>query len=237
MTIEWLVVPIIFVAIFVQSIAGFGSGLIAMPFLIGLLGLDTAAPAFALIAQTGGLMIFLRYRSEWNLREIWRVLLAAVICIPLGVWGVDLIDERLVKIILGIVTLGYALYKLLGLDVPEITNKRWGFGFGMASGLLSGAYNTGGPPLVIYGTSQRWRADKFRANITSIFFPGGVILITSHMLAGNMTRPVLVHYGVMLPAVISAMLLGFFLDRYINQEQFRTGVLVLLVVIGVTLIV
>lgn len=230
-----LTIPVVFFALFTQSLAGFGAGLIAMPLLIGLVGLDTAVPMFALLAQTSGLLLILRYRQELDFSTVWRLLLMSIIAVPIGVWLAGVVDEDLAKFILGAITIGYAVYTLLGLTVPRMS-QRWAFGFGFLSGLMGGGYNMGGPPLVIYGTSQRWPPGEFRSNISSIFFPTGFVTIASHFSQGNITSEVLQYYALLLPFLLTAMSLGFYLDRYIKPEPFRRGVLVLLILLGVSLI-
>jgi len=231
-----LTIPVILFAMFTQSLAGFGAGLIAMPLLIALLGLDIATPTFALLAQTGGLLLLLRYRQEMNFDTVWRLLLMSLIGVPIGVWlSTGVLEEDLAKFILGCITISYAVYTLLGLTVPKMP-KRWAFGFGLGAGLLGGGYNMGGPPLVIFGTSQRWGPGEFRSNIASIFFPTGFITIASHYFQGNITSEVLQYYVLLVPFVVVAMFTGFFMDRFINPQIFRRGVLLLLVVLGLSLI-
>jgi len=230
-----LVIPVIFLAMFTQSLAGFGAGLVAMPMLIALIGLESAVPAFALTAQTGGLLLMLRYRDEWKLGSVWRLLLMSLLGVVIGIWGSGFVDEGLAKSVLGLFTISYAVYSLLGLHVPAVP-RRWGYGFGLVSGLLSGAYNMGGPPLVIFGSSQRWGPGEFKSNISSVFFPTGIMAITTHFAAGNITTEVLQYYGLMAPTLLVAMSLGFMLDRYIKTEQFRKVVQVLLVILGISLL-
>jgi len=206
-----------------------------MPLLIALIGLETATPAFAMLAQTGGLLLMLRYREELNFSTVWRLLLMSFIGVPLGVWLSGVVAEDFAKFVLGCVTIGYALYTLFGLSVPRLS-QRWAFGFGFGSGLLGGGYNMGGPPLVIFGTSQRWKPGEFRSNISSVFFPTGFITIMTHFTMGNITTEVLQYYLLLLPFLLLAMFAGFYLDRFIQPEAFRRGVLVLLVVLGMSLI-
>lgn len=231
----WLVVPIMFFAVFVQALAGFGSGLIAMPLLIAVLGLDVAAPAFALTMQIMGVMMMWRYRNSFDWSEVWRVSVAGLVMIPIGIWGAGQISETIVMVLLGIFLIGYSLFSLSGASIPMLHYKS-GFGFGAVSGLLHGAYNTGGPPLVMYGTSQRWHPAKFKVNIASLFFINGIWVIIVHWLSGNITQPVLQNTALMLPTMAIGMILGVSLDRFIQPEQFRHGVFVLLLLIGISLI-
>lgn len=235
-TMNPLVIPIVFGAVLIQTLSGFGGGLIAMPLLIGVLGLETAAPAFALVMQLNGIIMIRRYHTSLDVGAVWRPATALLLCIPLGIWLAGQVDKQLVLLLLGMVTAGYALYALLGLHVPIIKNKRWGFLFGAAGGLLQGAYNTGGPPLIIYGTSQRWPPQTFKGNLQALFFTGGVVVVVTHLLTGHMTAVVLQNAALMLPALLIASRVGFLFDRFIQPEPFRKAVLVLLVVLGANMI-
>ena len=86
--------------------------------------------------------------------------------------------------LLGIVSIAYALYALSGLTMPEL-QERWGIVFGLFSGLLHGAYNVGGPPLVMYGVSRRWKPTLFKCNMASTFFVMGAFVIAAHFQQGN----------------------------------------------------
>lgn len=231
-----LTIPVVMFAMFTQSMAGFGSGLIAMPLMIALIGLDTATPTFALLAQTSGLLLMMRYREQMNFSTVWRLLLPSLIGVPIGVWLSGVVSEDLAKFLLGCITIGYAVYTLIGLTVPRLP-ERWAFGFGFGSGLLGGGYNMGGPPLVIFGTSQRWNPGEFRSNISSVFFPTGFITIITHFSVGNVTPLVLQYYLLLTPFLILAMFTGFYMDRFIKPETFRRGVLVLLIILGISLII
>lgn len=234
--IEPLVIPVIFFAIFIQTLIGFGSGLIAMPLLIGLLGVNDAAALFSLIGLTNGTILLLRYRNDWEWQHIWRLWIASFVMIPIGVVAASQLDQQLVMIFLGIMTTAYAAYALVGNHMPQIRNQRWSYGFGAAAGLLHGAYNTGGPPLVIYGSSQNWQPGEFKGNIQGLFYINGLLVISSHFFTGHFTDGVLEHYLLLLPVLFMASFLGLRLERYVNPARFRQGVLVLLIVLGLTLI-
>ena len=42
--------------------------------------------------------------------------------------------------------------------------------FGFFAGILGGAYNTNGPPVVIYGSLRKWSPATFRATLQGYFF-------------------------------------------------------------------
>jgi uncharacterized protein len=226
----------LFFAFLTFGLTGFGSGLIGMALLVPVLGLATAAPTFALISICGECLMFLRYREHIQLQSVWRLATASLIAIPIGILIIPHLNEHLVLIILGIVVAGYGIYSLFMPHLPTITNRRWGFAFGFVSGLLTGAYNSGGPPLVIYGNLTRWGREEFKSNLPGMFMLNSVVVITSHFLAGHYTQPVLENVIIGLPAMLIGLFVGWALDKRVNPETFRKMVLFLLVVIGVRLI-
>lgn len=231
----WVFV-VVFCAIFTQSLAGFGLGLVAMPLLAEVVGLPVAAPLVAIIALVAEVALLIRYREALELAAIWRLMLGAGIAIPLGVWGLPLVNERAAVGGLGALLVGYAGYALLGLRVPTLHQPRWAYGFGAAAGLLSGAFNTGGPPVVIYGSCRRWPPEQFKGNLQSFFLLNSVLVLLSHALSQHLTPAIWRLVFLSLPAIALGVGLGLALERYINPHQFRLLVLGLLLVIGLRLL-
>lgn len=231
-----LIVVIVTFAVFTQSVAGFGLGLIAMPLLIGILGVQVAAPLIALVAITVEVVLLIHYRHALNLRTLGRLSLASLAGIPIGIFIAAHANERFVLTLLGIVMIFYALYTLTRLRLPAIQHPNWAFGFGFVGGILSGAYNTSGPSVVIYGTCRGWTPPEFKSNLQGYFFVNGMIVILAHTLARHYTPIVWESYVAALPGLGLGLVLGLSLDRYINPVRFRSIVLVLLVIIGINLI-
>jgi uncharacterized protein len=236
MPAEFILIVIMLCAMFVQGAVGFGSALIAMPVLITLLGTDTAGPLFALIAQTAGIILLIRYHQHFQVRGLWRLFAASLCGIPLGILLVQRLDQTLALALLGVVMIIYALYSLFSVDVPLLKDRRWGFVFGFANGILHGAYNTGGPPLVIYGNAVRWSPTEFKTNLQTLFFINGLIVIGAHAFNGHYTSEVFRYYALLVIPMIAGLLLGQQTDRVIAPARFRQAVLVLLIVLGLTLI-
>jgi uncharacterized membrane protein YfcA len=232
---EIYVFSIILIAILVQTLIGFGGGLIAMPLLAQAIGLRTAAPAFAILILLVEVLILLRHRHAFRFGQVWRLIVASVIAIPFGITAGGALGEQILLPLLGVVIIGYALYALSGLHVPRL-GKHWAFAFGMAAGFLSGAYSTGGPPYVIYGTSQRWSPVEFKVNIQSAFVVSSLFVISGHVIAGRVTPPVLTALAFGLPAALIALLVGFRLEAHISPSRMRRMVLLVLLILGLTLL-
>lgn len=232
-----IVTLIVFFAIFVQAASGFGLALISMPLLVGLVGIGTATPLVALIGMTAEIFLLRRYWQALNFAAVKRLSLASVIGIPLGVYVLREADGRFITTVLGFIVTGYALYALFGPRLPQLRQPAWAYGFGFIGGILSGAYNTSGPPVIIYGTCRRWEPTTFKGNLQAYFMLNSLFTLSAHALSGNFTAVVWQNYLWALPGIALGLVAGKWLDGRLNPVQFRKGVLVLLVLLGIRLIV
>ena len=201
-----------------------------------MIGIRTATPLVALVGMTIEIALLLRYHASFRLQSVWRLIVASVVGIPLGLLLLRQVDERLALAILGCVLVGYALYALLGQPLPGLKSNGWAYGTGFVAGMLGGAYNTSGPPVVIYGDAQRWPPAEFKSNLQGFFLVINVFVIAGHALSGNLTQRVWTGYLWVLPAIALGILLGTWLDGRINRAVFRKLVLFLLILMGARMI-
>ncbi len=230
-------IGILFVSTFIRSATGFGDALLAMPLLVLTVGLQTATPLVAFVASTISLTILVREWRTLELRGMWRLIFSTFIGIPLGLVLLNFAPEKLAKAILGTLLILYGLYGLSGLTLPQIRDEKLAGIFGFIAGVLGGAYNTNGPPIVIYGTLRRWSPDYFRVNLQGYFFLTNWLIIVGHGLAGLWTSQVLQLYVYSLPAVVTGILIGEMVNKRIPKAMFSRLVYILLVVIGVLFVV
>jgi uncharacterized membrane protein YfcA len=235
---DWLwIFLIVFLAIFTQSVTGFGLALVSMPLLTTLLGIQTAAPLVALVGLIAEFFLLIYYREAFNMRVVWRLIIAAVFGIPLGVLALRYIPEEIVLTLLGIIVGGYALYALLDLRLPTIQQPIWAYGAGFFAGILGGAYNTFGPPVIVYGNCRRWPPAEFKSNLQGFFLLNSFLVVGTHTVAQNYTTEVWRSTLVALPAIAAGIIVGLLLASRISNKVFRRIVLWLLLVLGVWLVV
>lgn len=230
-----IVTLIVFFAIFVQSASGFGLALVSMPLLVSAIGVGTATPMVALIGLTAEIFLLRRYWHALNFAAVKRISFASILGIPLGVFVLRTVDGRIVTIILGIVVTGYALYALFAPRLPQLRQSGWAYGFGFVGGVLSGAYNTSGPPIIIYGTCRRWEPAAFKGNLQAYFFINSLFTLTAHALSGNFTAVVWQNYLWALPGIGLGLVVGRLVDGRLPPDTFRKGVLILLILLGIRL--
>jgi uncharacterized membrane protein YfcA len=229
---------IFFVSTFIRSSLGFGDALVAMPLLTMVVGLKTATPTVALVATTIAVVILAKNWRIAELKATFRLVLSSFIGIPVGLVLLKGVDEDITKSLLGAILILYGLYNLLK---PHLIKISGGIGpaffFGFIAGILGGAYNTNGPPVVIYGRLRRWAPDRFRATMQSYLLPTGFLILLGHGLSGLWTPQVFRYYILSLPIVFFAIYIGGKAHRAMTQRHFDRFVNAALICMGAALII
>ena len=227
-----LAMAILFISTFIRSAVGFGDALIAMPLLAMALGIQTATPLVAFVAATIAITILIKNWRSVDIRSAWRLILLSLIGIPFGLALLKVAPEYLIKVILGVLLILYGLYSLITPSLPIIRNEKFAYLFGFIAGVLGGAYNTNGPPIVMYGLLRRWPPENFRATLQCYFLFTGVSILIGHGLAGLWTPFVLQLYLYSIPIIMIAIFAGDKINNHISKEFFSRIVYALLIVIG-----
>jgi len=232
----WVIV-ILFFSTLVRSTLGFGDALLAMPLLAMLLGIRTASPLVAMAASTIALLILLQDWKKADFRNAGRLILATLLGIPFGLLFLKAINETVVNLVLAGFLILFSLLQLLRPRLWHLDSDRYAFPFGFVAGLLGGAYNTNGPPAILFAVLRRWPPEKFRATLQGYFLPTGGAILIGHGLAGLWTRQVAGLYLWSLPAILAAVLLGGQLHRAIPGEKFQKFIYIALLVLGGSLLI
>jgi uncharacterized membrane protein YfcA len=235
----WLIVwvlAVIFLATLIRSAFGFGEALIAVPLLALVMSVKVAAPLAVLVSITVAVVVIVEDWHRIHFRSAWRLVLATLFGIPLGLLLLTALPEQIVKAVLGVVILAFSVYCLARRTPLELRDDRWAWLFGFVAGVLGGAYGMNGPPLVVYGTLRRWSAEQFRATLQGYFLPASVIGMIGYWWV-DLWVPAVNHYFLLsLPAAVAAILLGRVVNRRLAGRSFVLYLHVALVLIAVLLL-
>lgn len=230
----------------VQTVAGFGSALVAMPILSLAIAVQTAAPIQALLAMFVTSTVLYKNWHGLRWREAARLVAGSVVGIPIGTLALKWLPAAPVTACLGVILLAYGGFVLwrrftesegpAESAIPKVPKAvSWCVGF--CSGLLGGAYATDGPPLIVYGAVLQWPKATFKSILQSCFLINGVLVVTCHAASGLITRDVLFYCLCAAPGVVVGTIAGLYLDRRVNHDRFRSLLLGLILVLGVVLVV
>lgn len=234
---------------FVHSATGFGSALVGMPLLAMALGTPVAAPLLALSSQVVNVAVLWQYWRALHFREAARLIAISLLGIPAGLALLRYGNEALITAMLGVVLIAYAIYAVFWESrlntAPEerayendSLRMRWGgAAAALIAGVLGGAYNANGPPLIIYGAIRRWPKERFKSMLQSFFLVNGLFIVVGHAMAGLITSSVLWHCVYSMPALLIGMWLGFVVDRRLDARRFRSVVIAMIFILGIALIV
>lgn len=235
MTVVWIV-AIVFVAAVLQSLTGFGFALIVMPLVTLVLDLKTAAPLVALAGLTAYTVNLIRFHRAVDVGEVARLGVASALGIPIGIWVLVRVDELIINYAMGLILIAYAAYSVLRPAARRPVARAWAYPAGFLAGCLGGAYNTPGPPVVVYGSLRQWPKDEYRAILQTLFFINGVLIVTSHLLARHVTADVWILYAWVAPALLLGLWTGARLDARVDQERFHLLVTGMILVLGISLL-
>lgn len=226
-----------------QSAAGFGFGMFAIPLLM-LLGVPSyeaiAILSVCSFAQTFPGMIALRRHIVW--RSLLGPIILAGIFMPVGIWllrSINLLEPAAVRQIFGcLILLALALH-YYGRPTPrERLHPGWGAAAGSTSGLLSGASGMGGPPLIMWIMAHDWSTERSRVSVW-VFFT----LLTPVQLGALWHRfgePILEASGAALlvaPAAVIGLVPGLWLGQRIPKALLRRISYVIILLIALYAIV
>jgi hypothetical protein len=235
-----VVIPVILIfslSSLTRCVFGFGDAVVAMPLLSMVIGLRVATPLVVIVSFGMGLAMFIEYRQHIHFHSLWRIIVSAAAGIPLGIILLKGIDEAVMTLILGSLVTGFAVHSLISPEMKHsIKTNIPTYGLGFTAGLVGGAYNIFGPPIVVLGSLKKWDPDTFRATLQGFFIPMGIMLVIGHSASGLITRKVLLLAVFALPVTFLAFFVGTRIARRISADRFHTLVYWLVAGLGGLLI-
>jgi len=236
MSTLFIVLAILFLSTLVQSTFSFGGALVALPLLAFVIDIKVATPLLTLLSCAIAAVVVLRRWQDVELNNAWRLIISACLGIPLGILFLGHTDGKILKTVLALTVILFTLLSLLTLKHIRLTHLNYAFVFGLVSGVFGGAYNTSGPPVVLYGSLLNWDSERFRATVQSYALFTNAFAVLGHYLAGNITHQVVTYFGWSLPIVGLTIWLGSTIHKTMPSEKFLVYVKILLLALGVHLL-
>ncbi len=230
------VLVILFVATLIRSAFGFGEALVAVPLLALVMPVEVAAPLAVLLSITVAAVVVVQDWRKIHARSAGWLILFTLFGTPVGLLLLLATAEAVVKAVLGVLIVAFALYCLLRRSQFELKTDRHAWIFGFSAGVLGGAYGMNGPPLVVYGALRGWSPEHFRATLQGYFLPASLLGMFGYWLAGLWTPAVTDYYFLSLPPAVAAIFLGRIVNRRLEGRRFLRYVHSGLVVVGSILV-
>ena len=152
-----------------KGFAGFGGGMIMTPPLALIYSPIEAIAITTLLEALASYQLLPRAlpRTDWTL--IGPLSLLCGLFTPIGVWALVAADPNLMRRVIGVLVLSFALITLSGWRYRGPKRPAITFGVGALAGLMMGGTGLGGPPVLLYVLSRTENADRTRAGIIMFF--------------------------------------------------------------------
>jgi uncharacterized membrane protein YfcA len=228
---------VIAAACFVQGLAGFGIGLVSLAFLPFLMSPQHAIVLITLYAAVFIVVIFIPLRRDFTLRGMPELVAGTILATPAGVWLLAALPSDVLKHLIGLVLLLIVALEWLGLYPQRLRGRGWGFGAGLAAGVLGGAIGTPGPPVILYAAAQDWSPRTVKANIQAFLMINQAVILLGYWWAGLLDREVWRLTWLFAAPAVLGLATGMLLFARLDRARFRRVVFLVLFLSGLVLLI
>lgn len=226
-------VGVVTLAGFVQGLTGFGFGMVAMGLLPAVIGLGEAqavATLTGIAACVTRTTISLAHVRWANIRGLW---LGTALGVPLGFMLQSSLDQSLVLRLLGLTICLLVAFEIVISRRYAVRLPEWlGWGVGLFSGSLSGAFNVGGPPVVAFIYDRPWTKEEQVATLNGVFIASGLVRFGLLAFHDQLHADTWLSAGLAVVPLLAAILFGSWLLNFIPHNRLRAATNLTLLVLG-----
>jgi uncharacterized membrane protein YfcA len=210
---------------------------VSIPLATHFVPLQFALALFALVDLAMALRVGLENPKN-ALRVEWKRLVPAILVgTVLGVTLLVNLPRQAGMLFLGLFVVSYSFYALTRHDTHKIISTRWAWLAGLAGGIASAVFGSGGPPYVMYLSQRGLSKEQFRATLGLTILTSISLRVIAFLITGLLLDP---KVWLTALAVVPAALLGIWFARRIflkiSRELLMRAVAVLLLFSGGSLI-
>lgn len=235
----WLV-AVLAVTVVGISKGGFaGLGVLGTPLLALVMPPVQAAAILLPILILQDWVSLISYRRSIDKRVLLVPLGGAMVGTAIGYFTASVVNEALVRLIVGIVALAFAANWWIGVVQKRAAGPKpgdvSGVFWGLVAGFTSFISHAGGPPYQVYSLPQRLDRELLAGTTAWFFALVNLMKVGPYLLLGQFSGENLTLSAALAPVAIATTLLGVWLVRRIDSDRFYRAVYALLVVVGLNL--
>ncbi|WP_417520177.1 sulfite exporter TauE/SafE family protein [Minwuia sp.] len=232
-TLFWIMLAMSAGAGLMRGFAGFGSAMMLSP----LLSLYYSPLAAVLIIGIMEIVVSIQLVPK-ALKDVeWPflrpVIIAAILCIPLGIWALSAIDGNIISAFISLMVLAFVIVLATGWRYAGPKRLPITIGIGGLSGALIASTSVGGPPLLIYMMAGSQTARQVRANIIVYFAVIEIAVLIALWVRGLFDMEYFLMGAFFCPTYLAGAWLGSRLFRESSEHLYRRIALILLAIIAV----
>jgi uncharacterized protein len=222
----------------VFGFSGFGANLVALPLLAHMMSLRFAVPLLVVLDLFSASLMGLKNRRLIDVAELKRLTPTLLIGLGLGLVVLQHAAERWLLVLLGAFVAGFALLSLFGHAPRQPASPRWAWPAGLAGGIFSAIFGTGGPVYTLYLACRITDTARLRATIGALILGTAVVRLVLFASSGFFEQPGLPALAALgVPCAIVGYLIGSRVHARLPQAQVRRAIWVLLLASGASLLV
>ena len=223
----------------IKGTLGFGMPMVALPIIAFVIPATTAMIILcAPILLTNFLQI--KFKQGISSYRFLPMILSLIVGLIVGARLILEINLNTITQIIAVSIIFAALINCFGFQIQNPNKNRERvitsiIGFG--SGILGGLSTFYGPPMLAYLVASDLPKEKFVRTVSTMYFVGSFPLYGSLIYYGFATKEdIFMSMFLIIPAFISQQI-GTRIRDKINQKQFRTCILVTLIILGISLFI
>jgi uncharacterized membrane protein YfcA len=181
--------------------------------------------ASGVVNVTGAIQVMwmawaLRQHIRWS--YMLRLLPGIFAGLALGLFTLKNADPTLLVRALGVTIAGIAVWNLRPSRGHGLGSPLWDFLVGFSSGVIGGAFNTGGPPIVSYIYRRPDPPEVLKATVQITFVVFTLVRLSTAVAVGLIDAEIVRLALWLSPTVIAGAIAGLALGRRVSGERFRT---------------
>lgn len=225
---------------FIKGFSGLGFSAISIGILATFLDLTVAIPLVAIPSTVSSLLVMVEAGGFTSaVRKFWFLYIAAFPGLAVGIWLLVSLEDDFSKSALGVLLLIYAFWGLLNPSAvlsPGLKVALRG-PVGFLTGIFCGLTGVAVMPVSPYLLSLNLAPRMFVQALNIAFVICSSVLIISLGGLGYMSGQIIaLSIGAILPVAV-AVKCGGMLRRRVSEQQFKIGVLFVLLFLGINLVV
>ena len=217
-------------------------GTMATPLLVLAPGMSPVRAAAILLPLLvmGDVASVAAFRREFSWANLRILLPGSLIGIGLGWLVAAQISEEIIRIFVGLVSIGFVAFMLLRSrlqsNVPAEPTVAPGLFWGAVAGFTSFVSHSGAPPFQVYVQPQRLAPNVFSGTATMFFAATNALKLVPYFFLGQFKTDNLGQSLALAPIALVATFAGIWIVRRINVDRFYAIILVLTFVLGAWLV-
>ncbi len=220
----WGVLALLGVFVFVgasaQRVTGMGFALVASPFLVLVLGPGNGVPLTIALGTVATVAVLVQVWRDVEPRTAVLLLVPALVGILPGRWVAERLPPPALAMVIGVLVIAAVLSMVASERAHVLTGWPGAVVAGLVSGFMNATAGVGGPAIVLYALSTKWRHEAFVATI-QVYFLG---LSVATLVALD---PIKLPWEGWLAALVGlalGLVAGTRVARHVSADQARTAV-------------